>query len=459
MAHYDLFVIGGGSGGASSARASAALGAKVGIAEGDKFGGTCVNRGCMPKKWYMYASHYAEDFEAAKSFGWEMTSPKLNWQTLKDNTFKEVTRLNGVYDTMLSNAGVTRYQGFAKFIDQNTVEVNGERITADKFMIAVGAKPFKAPIEGVEHTITSDQVFHLETLPKSILIVGGGYIGVEFAGIFNGLGVDTKLMVRAGDILRGFDEDVRKHTQREMEKKGIQVITATRPVNIKMQDDGSLVVRCNHDKDWSVDQVMLATGRTPNLDHLGLENTGVSQDETTKRIIVDDWQRTNVENIFAIGDVTNTHMDLTPVAINEGRAFADTQFGDKERNFSDFITPTAVFCQPSIGTVGLTEEQARNQFTNIDIYRSTFRPTKYRLSDTIGEEILMKLVVDADTDKVIGAHMVGPDSAEIIQALAVSVRAGATKFEFDRVVGVHPTLAEEFVTMRDKVTDKSKVTY
>ena len=453
MAHYDLFVIGGGSGGTPSARLSASYGAKVAIAEGDKFGGTCVNRGCMPKKWYMYASQYGSEFAAAKSYGWEFGNPQLNWQTLKENTFKEVSRLNGLYDTALSRAGVKVYNGFARFLNERTVEVNGEHITADKFMIAVGAKPLKAPIEGAEHAITSNEAFHLKKLPKSILIIGGGYIGVEFAGIFNGFGVDTKLMVRAGDVLRGFDEDVRKHVHRELDKKGIEIITTTNPVRISKQGNNSLTLRCDHNKDWDVEIVMFATGRTPNLDRLGLDNTGVKIDERGK-IIVDEWQQTNIPHIYAVGDVTNTHLDLTPVAINEGRAFADTHFGNNKRNLSDFITPTAVFSQPQVGAVGLTEEQARKKYKNIDVYRTSFGPTKYRLSSDIKEELLMKLIVDADSDKIVGTHMVGPEAAELIQLLGVALRAGATKYEFDHTIGVHPTLAEEFVTMREKVSAK-----
>ena len=451
MTHYDLFVIGGGSGGVAAARASATLGAKVGIAEGDKFGGTCVNRGCMPKKWYMYASMCAAEFEAAKSYGWDVEQPQFNWDRLKENTFKEIARLNGVYDTLLDGSGVEVHQGFAQFVDANTVSVDGTLITADKFMIAVGGKPFVPDVKGAELGITSDEAFHLEKLPKSILIIGAGYIGVEFAGIFNSLGVDTKLMFRAGRLMRGFDEDVREHMEKELTKKGITLIAATNPVSLCKHGENGIRLCCEHDYDWDVEQVMFTTGRVPNLDHLNLEATQVKRDERGK-IIVDEWQKTNVEHIYAVGDVTNTNLDLTPVAINEGRAFADTHFGDNKRNFSDFVTPTAVFSQPPIGTVGLTEAQARETYKNIDIYRTSFRPTKYRLSDTLDEALLMKLVVDADTDKVVGAHMVGPEAGEIIQMLGVALRAGATKHEFDRTVGVHPTLAEEFCTMREKVS-------
>lgn len=452
MTHYDLFVIGGGSGGVAAARSSAALGAKVGIAEGDKFGGTCVNRGCMPKKWYMYASTYMQEFETAKSYGWDIGETSFHWQTLKDRTFKEIARLNGIYDTMLNNAGVIIHNGFARFRDSKTVIINNEEITADKFIVAPGGKPFMPDIEGIEYGISSDEAFHLEELPESIIIVGGGYIGVEFACIFNGLGVDTTIMYRADQMLRGFDHDVRRHAHKEFEKKGIKTVPTTAPTRMDKQDNGKIHVICNHGKDWCADQVMFATGRVPNLEHTNIEATGIQVDESGK-VIVDEWQKTNVDHIYALGDVTNTNYDLTPVAINEGRAFADTHFGGKKRNFSEFVTPTAVFSQPQIGTVGLTEEQARSQYNNVDIYRTAFGPTKYKLSETVNEELMLKLIVDADTDLVVGAHMVGPEAGEVIQIMGVALKAGATKHDFDRTVGVHPTFAEELVTMREKISD------
>ena len=451
MTHYDLFVIGGGSGGVAAARSSAAHGAKVGIAEGDKFGGTCVNRGCMPKKWYMYASQYTQEFETAKSYGWDVGAPRFDWSTLKKNTFKEVQRLNGVYATTLSKSGVTIYNGFAAFKNANTVVVDGQEITADKFIIATGGKPFVPLVEGAEHAITSDDIFHLDKLPESIIIVGGGYIGVEFACIVNGLGVDTTMMYRADAMLRGFDGDIRTHAHKEFEKKGINMVATTKPVTLKKQDDGKIQLTCNHGREWVADQVMFATGRVPNLEKINLELAGVQVDGQG-RIIVDEWQKTTIDHIYAVGDVTNTNYNLTPVAINEGRTFADTHFGNNKRNFSEFITPTAVFSQPQIGTVGLTEEQARTQYKNIDIYRTAFGPTKYRLSETVNEELMLKLIVDTDSDKVIGVHMVGPDAGEVIQIMGVALRAGATKHEFDRTVGVHPTFAEEFVTMREKIS-------
>ena len=448
MKHYDLFVIGGGSGGVAAARASASLGANVAIAEGDKFGGTCVNRGCMPKKFYMYASMCAQEFETAKSYGWDVGAPTFDWNTLKTNTFNEIKRLNGIYDTMLGKANVDIYSGFASFVDSNTVEVKGEKITADKFIIAVGGKPYVPEMEGAEHAITSDEIFHLDELPKKMIVVGGGYIAIEFAGIFNALGVDVTLMVRGNQILKGFDEDVRYHVRTELEKKGIVIKAATKPLSIRKSDDGGLVVHCNHEGNWPVDQIMMATGRVPMLDKLGLNNTDVKLDERGQ-IMVDAWQQTSTPHIYAVGDTTNLHHNLTPVAINEGRAFADTHFGGKKRNIDDFIVPTAVFCQPQIGTVGLTEVEACEQYDDVNIFMTSFGSTKYRLSDSIDEKLMMKLLVDVKTDKVVGAHMVGPDAGEIIQMLGVALRAGATKHEFDRTVGVHPTISEEFVTMRE----------
>ena len=448
MKNYDLFVIGGGSGGVAAARASATLGAKVGIAEGDKFGGTCVNRGCMPKKFYMYSSMCAQEFETAKSYGWDVGTPTFDWGALKAATFKEIKRLNGVYDTMLGKADVEIHSGFASFIDERTVEVNGERITADKIIIAVGGKPFVPAIDGHELAITSDEAFHIEALPEKMIVVGGGYIAIEFAGIFNALGVDVTLMVRGEQILKGFDADVQTHVYAELEKKGITIKTGTSPVAISKNDDGGLVVDCNHGNSLQVGQIMMATGRVPLLDALDLDNTNVQLDERGQ-IKVDAWQQTSVAHIYAVGDATNLHHNLTPVAINEGRAFADTHFGNKKRNIDDFIVPTAVFCQPQIGTVGLSEAEACEKYDDVNIFMTSFSPTKFRLSDSIDEKLLMKLIVDAKSDKVVGAHMVGPEAGEIIQMMGVALRAGATKHEFDRTVGVHPTISEEFVTMRD----------
>lgn len=445
--HYDLFVIGAGSGGVAAARSSANLGAKVGIAEGDKLGGTCVNRGCMPKKFYMYASHYTDEFKSARSYGWEFEQPLFNWNSLKANTFNEIKRLNDIYDNMLKGSGVNIHKDFARFIDGKTIEIDNKKITADKFLIAVGGMPFIPDIKGAEHGITSDEAFHLDSLPKKMVIVGGGYIAIEFAGIFNALGVDTTLMVRRNHILNGFDADVQKHVRGEIEKKGIKVVATTNPLVIDKLDDGSLQLHCNHGKEWNIDQVMFATGRLPMLHKLGLENTNITVDERGQ-IEVDEWQKTSANHIYAIGDVTNRNHNLTPMAINEGRAFSDTHYGNNKRNVSDFIVPTAVFCQPQIGTVGLTEEEACKKYGDVDVYMTHFAPTKYRLSH-MDEKILMKLIVDKKSDRVLGAHMVGPDAGEIVQSLGIALRACATKHDFDRTVGIHPTISEEFVTMRE----------
>lgn len=449
MPHYDLLVIGGGSGGVASARASAAYGAKVGIVEASAMGGTCVNMGCMPKKYYMYGAMFAEEFKIAERYGWDVPKPSFQWARLRENTFKEITRLNGIYDRMLENANVTVHKGFARFKDAHTVQVAGDVITADKIMIAVGGVPQKLQISGAEHCITSDEAFHLEALPKSIMILGGGFIAVEFAGIFNALGVNVQVMIRKPHILTGFDEDVRTHLQEELSKKGIVFLTEDSPESIEKQADGSLVLHSKKGESYKADQVMMATGRAPRTADLGLAQAGVATNAKGE-IEVDIWQQTSVPHIYAVGDVTNRHENLTPVAINEGRAFADTHFGKEKRNFSDFIVPSAVFSQPQVGIVGLTEAQARAEHGAVDIYRARFRPSKLALTDS-EEKTLMKLVVDGKTDKVLGAHMVGPDAAEIIQTVGVALRAGATKKEFDRTVGVHPSLAEEFVTMRTKV--------
>ncbi len=448
MTHYDLFVIGGGSGGVASARASAAHGAKVGIAEGDAFGGTCVNRGCVPKKFYVYASHFPDEVRAMTHYGWQTSEPSFDWDTLKRAVFEEVARLNGIYDSMLNKAGVTVYPKRATLEDAHTIRIGDETITADKIMIATGGKPFVPAIEGSEHGITSDDAFHLETLPKRIVIIGGGYIAVEFAGIFHGLGVEVHQMVRGDGILRGFDGDVRALVQEKMQQKGIHIHCQTSVTAIVKEANGSLTLSLDNGEKMATDVLMFATGRVPNTESLGLEAAGVACDDKHE-IIVDEWQQTSIENIYAVGDVTGRGLDLTPVAINQGRAFADSHFGNSRRNIEDMVIPTAVFSQPPIGTVGLTEEEATEQYAKVDIYRSQFRPMKYSLAKS-EDQVLMKLVVDGDSGKVLGAHMVGEDAAEIMQGVAVAIRAGATKTDFDRTVGIHPSSAEEFVTMREK---------
>jgi len=444
--HYDLFVIGAGSGGVACARASAALGAKVGIAEADRLGGTCVNRGCVPKKFYVYASHYASEFRNASGFGWKCGRAQFDWVRLKENVFTEIDRLNGVYNALLKRFGVTIHRSRATFVDPETVQLGEERITADRLVIATGGRPYVPPIEGAEFGITSDQAFHLERLPKHIAIVGGGYIAAEFASIFRGLGVQTTLLLRGNDLLRGFDDDLRLHAHRELQRQGIQIRSNTHLVKVEKRESG-YYLHCDQCEDLEADLLMFATGRTPNSDRLGLEKIGVAVN-ADGAVLVDELNRTSIANIFAIGDVTD-RLNLTPVAIHEGRAFAETHFGEGERRMDYSNVPTTVFSQPPIGAVGLTEFEARERHPRIDIYRSTFKPMKYALGD-IEEQTLVKLVVDADSDRVLGVHMVGPDAAEIIQGFAVALKSGATKQDFDRTVGIHPSLAEEFVTLREK---------
>ncbi len=445
---YDLFVIGGGSGGVRAARISAGHGARVAICEEYRYGGTCVIRGCVPKKLMVYASHYAEDFKDAVSYGWETGTPRFDWSTLIRNKDAEIDRLNGIYIKLLNDAGVAVLDGRARLIDKHTVNVAGKRYTTDKILIATGGAPFMPDIPGIEHAITSNEVFHLDKQPGDILILGGGYIAVEFAGIFNGLGTDTVLLYRGPKILRGFDEDVRSHLEAEIQKKGIKVQHNHVVTNIKLLESGRRKVTMSDDSEITVDQVMFAVGRIPNTSDLGLEGIDIALGER-EEIRVDDYSRTNVDNIFAVGDVTD-RIALTPVATMEGHCFADTIFGGISRSPDHDDVPSAVFSQPSVATVGLTEATARELFGNVDIYLSEFRTLKHTLTPST-ERTLMKLIVDKDTDKVVGAHMVGSEAAEIIQGIAIAVKAGATKADFDATVGIHPSTAEEFVTLRTPV--------
>ncbi len=445
MPHYDLFVIGGGSGGVACARASAALGAKVGLAEADRLGGTCVNRGCVPKKLLMYASHGADDLCNAHSLGWNCSGATFDWAELRDGVQAEVRRLGGIYDGLLEKFNVNIYRGSARFTDLKTVLVGNQKITADRFMIATGATPFVPEFPGREHVIVSDDAFLLKELPKRMAIVGGGYIAQEFAGIFHGLGVETTLIVRSSRLLRGFDADLAEHLRAEQVKKGITIQFATNIFRVDKNDDGLHVV-CEECENKPFDQVLFATGRKPNSAGLGLVEIGIALN-AKGAIEVDERMRTSIENIYAIGDVTD-RMNLTPVAIHEGRIFAANHFGGEDRTMDYSNVPTTVLSQPPLGTVGLTEAQARETYTNVVIYKSVFRPMKYSLG-RIDEKTLMKLVVDGDTDKVLGVHMVGADAGEILQGFAVALKAGATKTDFDRTVGIHPSSAEEFVTMRE----------
>lgn len=446
---FDLFVIGGGSGGIAAARRATEYGVKVGLAEAGRLGGTCVNRGCVPKKLMVYAAHFPEQFKAAGGYGWSVGPTSFDWPTLMTAVNQETARLNGIYQNMLDKSGVQLFRQFAQFVDDHTVQVGSETITAAKILIAVGGRPVKPDIPGIEYTITSDDIFHLPQQPQRIAIIGGGYIGSEFACILNGLGSEVTQIVRSTAILRGFDDDLRQEIQTAMGHQGIKVLTQCQPVAFERTKDGVDVTITTESGDQHVlvDAVSLAaTGRIPNIDKLGLEQTGVTVQDGA--IAVDDHGRTTVPHIFAVGDVTD-RINLTPVAIKEGRILADREFGQKPGTMNYDNVPTAVFTNPEMGTVGLSEQEAKDQFgeNDITVYRSRFRPMYYTLPD-IQAKTLMKLVVQQSTGKVLGAHMVGDHAAEIIQGVAIAVKMGATKAEFDATVAIHPSSAEEFVTMR-----------
>ncbi|WP_288855436.1 glutathione-disulfide reductase [uncultured Pseudomonas sp.] len=446
---FDLYVIGAGSGGVRAARFAAGFGAKVAVAESRYLGGTCVNVGCVPKKLLVYGAHFAEDFEQASGFGWSLGEANFDWATLIANKDREIHRLNGIYRNLLVNSGVTLHEGHARLVDAHQVEINGERFTAKHILIATGGWPQIPEIPGREHAIGSNEAFFLKELPKRVLVVGGGYIAVEFAGIFHGLGAQTSLLYRGDLFLRGFDGSVRKHLQEELTKRGLDLQFNADIERIGKQADGSLKATLKDGRVLEADCVFYATGRRPMLDNLGLENTGVKLDERGF-VAVDDLYQTAEPSILAIGDVIG-RVQLTPVALAEGMAVARRLFKPEQYRPVDYANiATAVFSLPNIGTVGLTEEDARKNGHNVQIFESRFRPMKLTLTDC-QEKTLMKLVVDADTDKVLGCHMVGPDAGEIVQGLAIALKAGATKQHFDETIGVHPTAAEEFVTMRTPV--------
>ena len=446
---FDLFVIGAGSGGISSARRAAQYGAKVGIAEAWTLGGTCVNRGCVPKKLMMYAARFPEKFHAATGYGWSQTTSQFDWPTLLTAVNNEVSRLNGIYEGMLDKSGVQVFPHYASFIDAHTLDVGGEKVTADKILIAVGGTPVRPPLPGIEHAITSDDIFHLPEQPRHAVILGGGYIGCEFACILHGLGTQVTQVIRGDKILRGFDEDIRTEIQERMMANGITILTHTDIKGITKTDRGVdlTVLTRGQEEHILADVVSLAAlGRKPNIDKLGLENTKVEL--AAGAIAVDAYSTTAEPHIFAVGDVTDK-VNLTPVAIAEGRAFADTQFGGMSRTASYDNIPTAVFTTPEAATVGLTEAEAIAQYgaDGIKVYRSKFRPMFYTLPN-LQNKTLMKLIVHVESDRVIGAHMVGDDAAEIIQGVAIALKTGATKANFDATIGIHPSAAEEFVTMR-----------
>lgn len=446
----DLFVIGAGSGGVRAARFAAGFGARVAVAESRYLGGTCVNVGCVPKKLLVYAAHAHEEFAQAESFGWSQQQPAFDWPTLIANKNREITRLNGIYRTLLVNSGVSVLTGHARLIDAHTVEVEGQRHTAKHILIATGGWPQVPDIPGKELAITSNEAFFLPALPKRVLVVGGGYIAVEFASIFHGLGAQTTLLYRGELFLRGFDQAVRHHLRDEMLKKALDLQFNSDITRLQKQADGSLLATLQDGRVLETDCVFYATGRRPMLDNLGLENVAITLDKRGY-VEVDEHYRSSEPSILAIGDVIG-RVQLTPVALAEGMAVARQLFRPEEYRPVDYqLIPTAVFSLPNIGTVGLSEEQARAAGHAVKVFESRFRPMKLTLGDS-QEKTLMKLVVDSQTDRVLGCHMVGPEAAEIIQGLAVAIRAGATKQVFDETLGIHPSAAEEFVTMRTPVS-------
>ena len=445
---YDLFVIGAGSGGVRAARVAAQHGARVGIAEEDRVGGTCVIRGCIPKKLFVYASAFREAFEDAQGYGWLVDKAAFDWPTLIANKDREIDRLNKAYICGLETAGAELIPLRAELEDAHAVRLgDGRRVTAETILIATGALPsLNLGVPGAEHAITSNEAFHLPELPRRIVIAGGGYIAVEFAGIFNGLGVETTLVYRRGMILRGFDDDLRTALSDEMTRKGIRIVTDTVFTRLD-KTQGGLAVTLTTGEVLNVDQAMAAIGRYPNTDALGLDRAGVACNEIGA-IKVDSYSKSSVDNIYAVGDVTD-RVNLTPVAIREGHAFADTVFGDRPTAVDHDDIPTAVFSQPEIGTVGLTEAAARIRYPKVDIYKSRFRPLKHTLTGR-DEKMLMKLVVDGDSQRILGCHVLGPDAGEMAQLIGIAVKMRATKADFDATMAVHPTAAEELVTMRQK---------
>ena len=442
---YDLVVIGAGSGGVRAARISAGHGAKVAVIEGDRPGGTCVIRGCVPKKLLMYGSLFSADVEDARGFGWHVDTPSHDWEHLIAAKNTELNRLESIYVSLLENAGATLIRGFAKLTGAHSVEVNGDEITAKTILVAVGGIPQMTDVPGMhDHAITSNEALDLDSFPSEIVIYGGGYIALEFAGIFNGFGAKTHLVYRGDLPLRGFDEDVRRNIAVAIQDRGI-ILHPGMTIDALEDDNGRKITTLSSGEKIHADQVMAATGRKPNTDMLGLKQVGVEMGANGE-IQVDAYSRSSVPSIYAVGDVTD-RVNLTPVAINEGHAFADTLYGNNDRIISHENIASAVFSQPPIASVGLTEAEASEKFDNIRVYESQFRAMKNTISGR-GEKTYMKLIVDDATDKVVGTHMMGPDSGEIMQGIGIAVKVGATKADFDATIGIHPTAAEEFVTMR-----------
>ena len=443
---YDLFVIGAGSGGVRAARVSAAHGARVAIAEEYRIGGTCVIRGCVPKKLLVYGAHFAEDLADARRFGWDVGTPTFDWPTLRDNVLEEVTRIEAVYGQTLASHNVEIFKERAVVTGPNSVKLaSGREITAGKILIATGGWPVRPEFAGAEHGITSNEVFHLETLPKRVVIAGGGYIANEFAGVFHGFGAHVTIVNRGDQILRGYDEQIRDRLLQISMTKGIEFRFNAPFERITPQDDGRMTVKMKGCDDIVADLVLFATGRAPNVTGLGLETAGVALNNKGA-VIVDADNKSSVDSIYAVGDVTD-RIQLTPVAIREGQAFADTIFGNKPTRVDYDMVPTAVFSQPPLAGVGMTESQAKNKLGTVKTYTSDFRPMKNVLAGR-NERALYKMVVNASNDVVVGLHMIGPDSAEILQAAAIAVKAGLTKAQFDETVALHPSMAEELVLLK-----------
>jgi len=442
---FDLFVIGAGSGGVRAARIAAGHGARVGICESSRVGGTCVIRGCVPKKLLSYAAHFHEEFEDAAGYGWEIGETRFSWSRLIENKDREIDRLNQVYLGLLENSGVKLFPVHGKMLSSHQVQLGEDIVSADKILIATGARPWKPEIPGVEHSITSDEAFHLKSLPKCVAVIGGGFIACEFAGIFNGMGSKVVQLYRGEQILRGFDHDVQNTLAAEMQKKGIEIQLNTNVTELIRQTDGHITLKLDDGSKLQADTVMYATGRVPNVRGLGLQDAGVHA-LPGGMIPVDEFSQTNLKNVFAVGDVTN-RVNLTPVALMEGHAFADSEFGGNPRPVNHRFIPSAVFSHPPVATVGFTEKDAAVHYGQLEVYKSVFTPMKHTLSGR-QEKTMMKLLVQSSSDKVVGLHVVGMDAPEIVQGFAVAIKSGLTKKQFDLTTGIHPTAAEELVTMR-----------
>lgn len=447
--NYDLITIGAGSGGVRASRLAGGYGARVAIVEELREGGTCVLRGCVPKKLLVYGSHVKEEVLDAEGYGWTVDGLKHNWEKMIDAKNTELDRLHDIYVNLLNSANVDRFHGRGTVVDQHTVSVDGKHITAERILIAVGGWPSTPEIPGIEYVISSNEALDLRQRPDSILVVGSGYIAVEFAGIFNSFGSRVDLVFRADQVLRGFDKDIRSTLTDEMAKKGINIISEALPEKIEKSEKGFRVYLSNKNN-IEVDQVLYATGRSPNTQGLGLAEVGVDLTQNGA-IKVNEWNQSSVESIYAVGDVTD-RINLTPVAIAEGRAFSETLYNNNPMKTDYKDVPSAVFSQPPIGSVGLSEHEATEAYEDIDVYISGFRPMKYTMTNNT-ERGLQKLIVDRKTQRVVGAHMIGLDAAEIIQGIGIAVKMNATKADFDATIGIHPTAAEEFVTMRDKRID------